>query len=341
MKMRALYLFLAAGVVVLIIAAAFLSRSLLNLSVETPPVEKANAAPPPPLITETVMDTGSAPSTPSPAQPKALPPSTTAVTPDAAKPPVVAPPASTAPGIGSVVSLRGTATATDAEKKARILAQDGRVFMNDRIETGPNSKLKIKLDDGSLLSEGENSALLIDEYVYTPGKTKECGFTMRIMKGACRVITGFITRANPDRFKVRTRMATVGIRGCDVAFRSTPERDDIYVLELAGEKKVVIAATKNGAPVVDLVTGQDLPVAEDKRQTVDIVENGRMVSVVPGKGISAERLINQDEVRDVITETSYLPPARHDLDTKADGATFTLQPAKPKTTGAGDSEKAP
>ena len=104
----------------------------------------------------------------------------------------------------------------------------------------------------------------------------------------------------------------------------------IRVLDLAGEKKVVISATKDGTAVLDPVSGKELQVAESKKAGVDITEPGNMVSVVAGKGMTEPRRINQDEVREIVGETSDLPPARHDLNQRADGATFTIQPSMEK-----------
>ena len=292
MKARALYVCLAVGIMVPIVGA----------SAASPPPERDKPA--------------------SPAPPPALAGSSQA-TPDAPLPrsPTLA-------GIGGVMSIRGDAVATGANRSARTLRQDARVFLNDQIETGPKAKLQIKFDDGSVLSQGENSTVVIDEYIYAPGKPSECGMAMRLVKGTCRIITGLITKANPERFKVRTRMATVGIRGCDVAFRTQPDRDDVYVLELAGEKQVVVTAAKDGSPVIDPVTGKELPIDEAKRQVVDVVQGGSMVSVVSGKGIVEQRPIGQDELRGVTAETSYLPPARHDLEQGPASATFIIQPGQ-------------
>jgi hypothetical protein len=325
---------LAVGVVVLIVAAAVLTRSLLSIPVEVPDVPQAKqpVKPEAPKVTETVIDAATVPEVPKKAQPKPPPleplvvesPKTTV----ASSEPAPQSPSINKVGIAEVLSLRGTAMATGTNKIPRKLFQGARLSMNETIETAPSTKLKIKFDDGSVLSQGENSSILIDEYVYDPNKPPECGFAMRIIKGTCRVVTGLITKTNPDRFRVRTRMATVGIRGCDVAFRSKQERDDVYVLDLAGEKKVVITAAKDGSPLVDLVTGKDLPIEESRKQSVDIVEGGNQVSVLPGKGIVEQRQISQDELREVVTETSYLPPAQHNLTQSPDGATFTIQPKK-------------
>jgi len=45
---------------------------------------------------------------------------------------------------------------------------------------------------------------------------------------------------NPDRFKVTTRMATIGIRGCELGFKITKESENVYVINLAGKETVRI-----------------------------------------------------------------------------------------------------
>ena len=342
MKAKTLFLALAVGVVVLVVAVAFLGHSLFSVNVEPQVSARPVAATPePPQVLETVVDADDAapPAAPKTAKPTP-PPQPESLVAEAPQPAPALPPASGQPGVGAVISLRGAVLATAANKTRRTLVQDGRVFQNDQIDTGPESKLKIKFDDGSVLSQGENTTLVIDEYVYNPAKAGDCGFAMRIIKGTGRIITGLITKVNPNRFKIHTRMATVGIRGCDVAFRNRGDRDDVYVLELGGEKMVSVTAARDGSPLVDPATGRELPIADAKKQTVDIVEGGNLVSVMTGKGIVEQRRMSQDEIREVVGETSYLPPARHDLRQSPDGATFTLQPGQAKPAPDDGSEKA-
>jgi len=144
-----------------------------------------------------------------------------------------------AKSIGSIVALTGQATITGVDGEFRMLKLKSPVFLNDKITTGKGSKVQIMFDDDSVLSQGEASEMTIDNYVYSPEK-KNSNCSLKLAKGVFRVITGKITELNPDRFKVRTRMATIGIRGCELGFSLRRDKEDIYILELPKGKSIVI-----------------------------------------------------------------------------------------------------
>ena len=338
MKPRILYLLLSSGVVAMIVTVALLSRSLFSISIEPPRAhkaqDKAHLRERPPKVIETLVDDPADP----PATPDSAPePAPLAPAPQPSTPVAAVPPPPTLPGIGAVALIHGTAVDTGTGKTSRVLVESARIFLNDKIETGPSAKLKIKFEDGSVLSQGENSTILIDGYVYAPDRPAECRFAMRLMKGTCRIITALIAKANPDRFAIRTRMATVGIRGCDVAFRSSTARDDVYVMELGGEKEVSVTAAKDGSPLFDPATGNDLQMDDANKQTVNVVRGGTGVSVLPGRGIVSNQPISMEDLRAVEGDTSFLTPARHDLIQRSNSATFSLHPREGAPSKAGGS----
>ena len=133
--------------------------------------------------------------------------------------------------IGSVIAVKGKCSAVGSDNKSRTLELKSPVFLNDRIVTGERSSIQIMLDDESMISQGEKSEMVIDKYLYSPEK-KKANCSLRAVKGLFRIITGKITSMNPERFKVRTKMATVGIRGCELGLELMAKREDFYVLFL-------------------------------------------------------------------------------------------------------------
>jgi hypothetical protein len=141
--------------------------------------------------------------------------------------------------IGSVVAITGQATVLGADGTSRNLQLKSQVFLNDKIVTGKGAKVQVMFDDDSVLSQGEASEMTLDNYVYSPNK-KDSSCSLKLAKGVFRVITGKITELNPDRFKVRTKMATIGIRGCELGFSLRRDKEDIYILELPEGKSILI-----------------------------------------------------------------------------------------------------
>jgi hypothetical protein len=327
MRAKFLYALLILAVVALVAAAGILMQMLFSMSVEEPqpvaaegshPIDTASTPSAPPVpISETVIDVGGEPE-PEPSSPaKAKEPSISSSSPDvmvAAKDTVV----------GTVVYLKGDAVLMRDEEKPVILALHSRISLNDRIETSAGAKVKIQFSDGSTMSQGENSVTVIDEYMYNPGKKAESNFAMRFVKGAARVVTGKITQVNPNRFKVKTRMATIGIRGCDLCFKSDKGKDDVLVLELSEGRTIMIDTTTDGSPVMDPKTGRQLQIDDIKRDSVEVTEERTLVSILEGEG-ATQRRVSLDEIREIITEASHLPPVRFGLLQRPDGAVLTLQ----------------
>ncbi|MFO7870085.1 MAG: FecR domain-containing protein [Kiritimatiellia bacterium] len=328
MKFKLTTFLLAAAIILLAATAALLIRVLLSTSVPdfVPPREPAPLSdnkPPPDdrLLGHSVVEVrAEAEKEPAPEagpQPQALPETA----------PATEPPASE---IGKVVLVKGSATAVDPRGKYRVLKESSLIFKNDRVQTAPDSRLSIRFIDGSTVSQGENSALVIDKYIFDPKKKKEGNCALRVVKGFCRVITGLITKANPDRFTVRTKMATIGIRECELAFNSQSSRDDIYILDISSGRFIRIETTVDGSQITDPGTGEKKSVPAEKEKTIGVHEPGTVVSVVAGRG-SDSRALTAEDYAEVMDQTSHLDPTAYRLKQKPDGAVFELRPEKGRT----------
>ncbi len=144
--------------------------------------------------------------------------------------------------VGSVVSLEGIATARDIKGVLRSLTLDAPIFLHDTLLTGKGSAMKAMLIDDSTLAQGENSEIMIEEYLFDPESTANNNCTLRVVTGVFRVFTAKITDQNPEKFHVKTRMATIGIRGCELGFRVTDTDEDVYIFEIGDKDKIVIDA---------------------------------------------------------------------------------------------------
>lgn len=152
-----------------------------------------------------------------------------------------------ADSIGLIVAVQGKATATDAAGTVRELAIKSEIRLNDTVKTEAQSRVQIMLNDDTLLAVGASSEMTIDEYVYSPASAPDNAFSVKMGKGVFRTVTGKITDLNPDRFKVKTRRATIGIRGCDLGFDTTGEDEDtVSVMAIPKGKQIFITALEGG-----------------------------------------------------------------------------------------------
>lgn len=172
--------------------------------------------------------------------------------------------------IGRVVAVQGAVSAVGADGASRQLELKSPVFLNDKIVTPRAARVQVMFDDDSVISQGEDSEITIDSYMYAPRK-KESNCALRAVKGLFRVVTGKVTDLNPDRFKVKTRMATIGIRGCDVGIEALGAREHVYILALPHGRSIVISKTGAG--------GEDMT---QPGAILNILEAGVMVAILEG-----------------------------------------------------------
>ncbi len=247
-------------------------------------------------------------------------------------PPVVIP-ASPQPAAGlaaSAVIIKTSGPVNVTRNGRRMPVQSGfELEQNDRIATATGSRARIRFNDGTVLSLGENTEISIDEYVYAPDNPEECSLGFRFMRGMGRMITGAITRIRPESLNVRTQMATIGIRGCDVAVHTSSDRVDVYIIDLPPGHEVDVQATVDGRPVMNMLTGDELVVPAGRRDQRTVQESLRIVSVVRGAGMTSRPMTGRD-MQQIESQIEPLQPARYLFFPTADGAVLELLPEKPE-----------
>lgn len=108
--------------------------------------------------------------------------------------------------LGEVAILRGT------ERQPAF--SGGGLIERDRIVTGATSGAALSLRDGTAIVVGPNSSVDLSSFQYDATK-QQGSMAVNLISGSLRFITGLIGKNNPDRVKIATRTATLGIRGTD------------------------------------------------------------------------------------------------------------------------------
>lgn len=122
------------------------------------------------------------------------------------------------------------------------IAKIGTVLQkNDFITTKQNSKAQIVFKDSTVFTIGKNSTLDIADYLYDETKPNENKLQLNVLKGAFSTITGKIGKLNKSKFKLKTKSASIGIRG------TTIKADQTTIICTSGEIDVT---TPNGQMVV-------------------------------------------------------------------------------------------
>lgn len=128
-----------------------------------------------------------------------------------------------AQSVAHITAIKGSVSVATLQGRVEaILGQE--LDPSDRVITGDNSLAQIIFNDETIISLGKNSDFLIQEYSYS--KDADSSALLSLAKGAMRTITGFIGKVAPQKFKVATKTATIGIRGTNFTIVAGEEGDE-------------------------------------------------------------------------------------------------------------------
>ena len=113
--------------------------------------------------------------------------------------------------IGSVKTVSGDTFLI--RKGIRIPASVGdHLHQGDTLVTSSGSSIGVIFRDDTMLSLGPSSEVRIDEFVFNPADDA-MAFLAHVGKGTAQFITGQMSKIAPERMRVETTLATIGIRG--------------------------------------------------------------------------------------------------------------------------------
>lgn len=112
--------------------------------------------------------------------------------------------------IGTVTVLEGKATRTQGDQTVALQAGSA-IELNDTIEVGPDSNMKLTLTDESVLMLSERSRLIIDEATFE-GQERQ-GFVARLGFGKVWARVKKALAGSGSKFEVQTERAVAGVRG--------------------------------------------------------------------------------------------------------------------------------
>ena len=126
--------------------------------------------------------------------------------------------------IGNIGALKGTATVTRSSSTLDV--KNGMVLnVQDKIITTSGSRVQVILKDNTVVTIGPDSIFVFDAYKF--GGKSDSEVKMHIDRGFFRSVTGKIGKLAPERFKVKTASATIGIRGTDFSALMSEKKETI------------------------------------------------------------------------------------------------------------------
>ncbi len=125
-------------------------------------------------------------------------------------------------------------TFKQVQGEVRLGRGDGRavqageaVRAGERIRTGQDGAASLVLKDGTVMVLGPDSTADLSQYQFN-ATTQEGNLLVELLQGSVRVVTGLLARVNPERFKVKTPTAVVGVRGTDFIVEANPRAEPLY-----------------------------------------------------------------------------------------------------------------
>ncbi|NNM01566.1 MAG: FecR domain-containing protein [Gammaproteobacteria bacterium] len=150
-----------------------------------------------------------------------------------------------APVAGEVVKITGRAMAATQDGDIRQLSAGAEVESGDTLVTNRSSYMRVKMVDGASVILRPNTRFHIEDYNVSETPSENRSF-LSLLKGGFRSVTGAIGKRNRGGYRVRTAVATIGIRGTDIEVLSCqgdcPEPDGTYLGVNDGEAEMTTSA---------------------------------------------------------------------------------------------------
>lgn len=164
--------------------------------------------------------------------------------------------AQAAEAIGSVSGLVGQAQVTShGETRARPLTLGAEVFEGDRIRTAADAKLRLHLEDGSVLTLGAATDLDLNRFQYAPEQATR-NVLLQVPRGIIRVLVELLVAHSA--FEVHSNTAVASVRGTEWIAEARP--DAAALVALAGRVAVRSAdPTQTGEVVLLPGEGTTVP----------------------------------------------------------------------------------
>ena len=155
--------------------------------------------------------------------------------------------------IGTVGIVIGKADVVNRNLELKIKES---IHFGDVIKTGPKTNMQILFDDQTVFTIGENTEIVINEFIYDPNQNNELNkISAEVFQGSLKVVTGLISKKNPENLSITLPTGVLATRGTEVQALVRPNEIDYVVLlgpgpnNSAGERAGAIEVTNNQGSV--------------------------------------------------------------------------------------------
>jgi hypothetical protein len=96
------------------------------------------------------------------------------------------------------------------------------LHIGDTLKTGNPGSMGLVLKDNTSLSIGPNTELLVEKYLFAPGKG-DLALVAKLVKGSLYYVSGVIAKLKPESVSIKTPTGLIGVRGTQFLAKVDPE----------------------------------------------------------------------------------------------------------------------
>jgi len=153
--------------------------------------------------------------------------------------------------VGKITGLKGDVFVNRDGKNIKAVV-GFKLMQKDKIITKDRSKALVLFNDKTSITVGKNSTLSVEEFVFDLKEPKKSKAHFGFGKGLFKTISGKIAKINRKEFKLKTKSASIGVRG---SVGSTIVYSDGSIKHTTYEGAFILTDLKTGQ-VVDIPKGK-------------------------------------------------------------------------------------
>ena len=130
---------------------------------------------------------------------------------------------------GRIMFVVGSATKQVSTGVEQPSVKEMLVGQGDKLRTGNDAHIYIRMADGALLVMRPQSSLSVDLWKYNPEKPEQSQIKYTLHSGLSRYVSGRGSQAAKDQFRFNTPLAAIGVRGTDFTVLAAPLLTEVSV----------------------------------------------------------------------------------------------------------------
>ncbi len=211
--------------------------------------------------------------------------------------------------IGTITALKGSAT-IDRHQLIMPVKIGSTIDTTDIIQTSDKTLLQIIFSDKTAVTLGANTQFSVQSYQFGNAENSNAEFSLT--KGFFKSVSGKIGKLAPQRFKIKTPTATIGIRGTTYSIQ-------------ANQDKTILKTFKGETYLVDNVSGISYSVAQNKQLVFNNTTKEAKVSTLKASEIVISNQEATEEESSDTTIDSSTETKEDSGETTIDSTTETIE----------------